>query len=475
MEMDYEILWQECLNVFRDNLNIETYRSWFEPIKPISYDDEKLTLMLPSPFFYEYLEENFIDLIKKTLRKVFGPKIKLDYKITINSSSTQKNLNKSTMTIPGNLVSTPENNPITIVKSNVPYNPFLIPGIQKVRIETNLKKELNFDRYVVGKGNRVAATIGRKIAEKPGQTAFNPLFVHGITGNGKTHLVNAIGMLAKEMHPDKVVFYETSNDFQNKYQKSVQDKNIQDFLNLYKNIDILIIDDIQDMTGKEGTQKIFFNIFNLFHQNNKQLIFTADRPPVELDGFFDRLLTRFKWGMTTEIEIPDYETRLEILKQKAHDNGCSDIPDKVFELIAESINSSIRELEGALLSIITYATVETSKISIELAKKVLKNLTKEKKIEQTPEKIVNSVAQYFNLTEKALKAKTRKREVVTARHFAMFYVKSLTNMSLTSIGQMFGGRDHATVLYAAKVVSDLSQTDREFKKIKEDLDRLLSY
>jgi len=475
MEMEYDILWKECLNVFRDNLDIETYKSWFEPIKPVAYEDDKLTLMLPSPFFYEYLEENFIELIKATLRKVFGPKIKLDYKIIINSSSAQKNPNKSTMTIPGNLVAAPENSPITLVKTNVSYNPLIIPGIQKVKIETNLKKELNFDRYVIGKSNRVATTIGKKIAEKPGQTAFNPLFIHGITGNGKTHLVNAIGMQAKEMHSDKIVYYETSNDFQNRYQKSVQDKNIQEFINFYKNIDILIIDDIQDLTGKEGTQKIFFNIFNLFHQNNKQLIFTADRPPVELDGFFDRLLTRFKWGMTTEIEVPDFETRLQILKQKAYDNGCSEIPEKVFELIAESINSSIRELEGALLSIITYATVESSKISIDLAKKVLKNLTKEKKIEQTPERIINLVAQYFNLNEKAIKAKTRKREVVTARHFAMYYLKSLTNMSLTSIGQLFGGKDHATVLYASKVVNDLSVTDKEFKKIKEDLDRLISY
>lgn len=475
MDREFENLWQECLQIFRDNLSNDVFKAWFEPIQPVSYSDNKLTLLLPSHFFYEYLEENYIDLIKKSLRRVYGPKIKLEYKITIDSTTSPKNPKKSTIVVAGNLASNVENNPVTIINSNVHYNPFLIPGIQKIKIESNLRKEFNFDNFVEGKGNKVAATIGKKIAEQPCQTALNPFFVHGHTGVGKSHLAHAIGLLTKELNPDKIVFYENSSDFQNRYQKAVQDKTIQDFLNFYKNIDVLIIDDVQDLTGKEGTQKIFFNVFNILHQNNKQIVMTADRPPVEMDGFFDRLLTRFKWGMTTEVEMPDFETRIEILKQKALNNGSNDIPEKVFELIAGSITSSVRELEGVLLSIIFHATVENSKINIELTKKVLKNLIKEKKIEHTPEQIIDIVSKYFNLSEKAIKAKTRKREVVVARHLAMFYCKNLTTMSLTAIGDLFGGRDHSTVLYALKVVNDLNATDRDFKKNKEDIDKLLSY
>lgn len=467
-------LWDKCLEIFRDNLDEQTYKAWFEPIKLVNITEEVLTIMVPSPFFYEYLEEKFIDLIKFTLRKVFGPKIKLEYKVPINSAYLQKNSDKGTITFPANLVSNVENEAISIPQAKK-LNPLIIPGIQKIKIETNLKKELNFEKYIEGKSNKVAVSIGKQIAQKPGQNIYNPFFIHGLTGVGKTHLVNAIGLLAKDINPNLIVLYENSLDFQNKYQKAVQEKTINEFIQFYKQVDILIIDDVQDLTGKEGTQKVFFNIFNILHQANKQIIFTSDRPPVDLTGFFDRLLTRFKWGMTAEIEPPDFEMRLKILKQKAYENGCNDIPEKVFELIAENVFESIRELEGILLTLTTYATVQHTKINIELAKKVLKNLIKERQIEYQPEEIISRIAEYFNLNEKVLKTKSRKREIVIARHLAMYYIKQYTKLNLRTIGEYFGGKDHSTVLYALKAVEALNETDKEFRKFKEDLDKIFYY
>jgi len=474
MNWAHEKIWQECLQIFNDNLEETAFKSWFGPIEPLSFINDTLTLQLPSHFFFEYLEENYIDLIKMTLRRVIGANAKLEYRILVDSSSAPKNVQKSTVTLMGNASSgNTQNKPVSILSQKTPQNPFIIPGIQKIKIDSQLRKELNFDTFVEGNGNRVGFDIGKKIAEKPG-TIFNPLFLHGSTGVGKTHLAHAIGLFSKELHPDKIVLYATAHYFQSQYTKAVREKSVNDFINFYQNIDILIIDDIQDLTGKEGTQKVFFQIFNYLHQQGKQLIMTADRPPVELNGFFDRLLTRFKWGLTTEMEMPDYETRLEILNRKTLVNGYQ-VSDKVLDLLASSITTSVRELEGSLLSIIAHATANSSNITIELTKKILKNIIKEKKAEFSILQIITIVGQYFDISEKAIKAKTRKREVVQARHLAMYYSKHLTNKSLSTIGQEFGGRDHSTVVHAAKTVKNLQETDKDFRRFMEDIERQLKY
>lgn len=475
MNWAHEKIWQECLQIFKDNLEETAFKSWFGPIKPLSFVDDTLTLQLPSHFFFEYLEENYIDLIKKTLRRVIGPKVKLEYRVIVDNTTAPKNIQKSSVTLMGNAVSgNTENKPISIPTSKTPQNPFIIPGIQKIKIDSRLRKELNFDTFVAGKGNMVGIDIGKKVAEKPGNTVFNPLFLHGTTGVGKTHLAHAIGLLTKELNPDKIVLYTTSHFFQSQYTKAVQERSVDDFMNFYQNIDMFIIDDIQDLTGKEGTQKVFFQIFNYLHQQGKQLIMTADRPPVELNGFFDRLLTRFKWGLVSEMEMPDYDTRLEILKRKALVNGYQ-VSDKVLDLLASSITTSVRELEGTLLSVIAHATANASKITLELTKKILKNIIKEKKSEYTIAHVIEVISAYFDISEKAIKAKTRKRDVVQARHLAMYYSKHLTKKSLATIGSEFGGRDHSTVVHASKTVKNLQETDKDFRRYMEDIERLLKY
>jgi chromosomal replication initiator protein len=465
-------IWEQCLRIFKDNLEVAVYNSWFKPIKPISFKNDTITLEVPSHFFYEFLEENYIDLLKNTLQRVIGPNAKLEYRVTVNSTAP-KNIKKSTVTLPGNLTSNPENKPIDVRINSTPQNPFIIPGIKKVKIESNLDKNLTFENFVEGACNRLGINAGKKIAEDPGNTVFNPLFLHGPSGVGKTHLAQAIGLRAKELNSDKIILYVSSHYFQTQYTKAVKSHSVNDFINFYQNIDILIVDDVQDLSDKNGTQKVFFNIFNYIHQQKKQLILTADRPPAELTGFFDRLLSRFKWGLTAELEPPDFETRIEILKKKAKISGI-EVSDKVIEILASSISTNVRELEGALLSVLAHSMANGTKITVELTKKVLKNIIKEKKPDFSIEQIIMIVGEYFKISSKAITAKTRKREVVQARQLAMYFAKEFTKMSLTSIGAAFG-RDHTTVIHAIKTVKNLSDTDKTFKQYMQDIERSLKY
>jgi len=475
MDKTLKHIWQECLQIFKDNLDEETYKSLFLSIKPADFDNNTLTLQLPSLFVYEYLEENYLDLIKKTLKRVIGSNAKLEYKVTVDNTTAPKNPQKSSVRLMGNSSSSAqENNPIDIKTKNTPKNPFIIPGIQKVKIKSQLKKEFNFDTFVEGKANTVGVQIGKKIAERPEEKQFNPLFLHAPTGLGKTHLAHAIGLYAKEKNPERIILYRSSHFFQSAYTKAVREKDVNNFINFYQNVDIFILDDIQDLTSSNGTQKILFQIFNYLHTKGKQLILCADRPPVDLTGFFDRLSTRFKWGVITEMQMPDYKTRLEILKRKTLIHGYK-VSDDILDLLANSITSSIRELEGTLLSLIALATAYNTKINIDLTKKILKDIIKHKNPEYSIAQIINIVSKYFNISEKAIKARTRKREVVTARHLAMFFCQKLTNKSLSAIGAEFGGRDHSTVVHASKTVKNLNETDKDFRRSMEDIQRLLKY
>ncbi len=471
MQGPHEKIWQKALVIIKDNLDEKSFSTWFLPIKPLSYKNQVLIVQVPSFFFYEYLEENYLPLLKKTLNLVTKVQPRLSYKVVVDNST--KNTKKSTIQLPSNNVQNVKNKPVDFKSSNTPMNPFVIPGIQKLNIESNLKENLSFDNFIEGNCNRFGRGTGLTLAKNPGVTSFNPLFLHGVSGVGKTHIANAIGLKVKELHSDKIVLYVSAHDFQTRYTDAVRNNSVIDFVNFFRLIDVFIVDDVQDFIGKEATQKVFFNIFNFLHQQGKQLILTSDRPPAELEGFSDRLLTRFKWGVNAELLMPDYETRLKILKFTAYQTGM-EVSDKVLELIAKSVTTSIRELVGVLYSVTAHSAVDACKITLELTKKVLKSIVKERTPNFTDEQIIKIVADYFQIPPKSIKAKTRKREVVQARHIAIYFMKKLTNMSSTAIGNTFN-RDHSTVLHALKAVSDLSETNKDFKNYMSDLERTFKY
>ncbi len=466
-------IWNECLEIFRDNLDEETFNTWFKPIIPVKYRNHTLLVQVPSLFFQEYLEAHFIELIRDVLTRIIGPKVQLLYRVVFPNDKTPKK-NNNTITIPANKPINTENKETNIaIKKGKGVNPFLYPGIKKLKINSQLDKNYTFENLVEGSCNTIGIQIGKKAAEKPGVSQLTPLFIYGPSGVGKTHLANAIGLKAKEINPDLIVLNISAHDFQSQYTDAVRGKNVEDFINFYRNIDVLIVDDIQDFSGKDGTQKIFNNIFNYLHSHKKQLVFTADRPPVALDSFFDRLLTRFKWGIIIELETPDFETRKKILVHKAKLNGVV-LTDRIIDIIASSIQTNVRELEGTLWSIMAHAMALGSNITVEIAQKVLKNITKERKPNYTIEEIIVIVAGYFKLQAKVLKMKTRKREVVTARQLAMYFAKKYTKKSLSEIGAAFN-KDHSTVVHAIKTVKNLYETDKEFRIFLDDIERKLKY
>ncbi len=475
MQRDVYNVWQQCLDIIKSNLSPESFHNWFKPIEPVRLNKNKLTIRVPSPFYYEYLEENYIGVLRKALRNVIGPDAKLEYEIV----AVKKNNNKSAAglyVLPGKTTPPPENRPQTMpMETNQISNPLVIPGIKKQKINSNLKPEYTFDNFIEGDCNRAARNAGIKIAEKPGVHMFNPLMIFGPVGTGKTHLAHAIGIQIKENFPDLTVLYLPANKFETQFTTAIKNNNKNKFIEFYQMIDVLILDDVHELAAKEKTQLTFFHIFNSLHQNNKQLILTSDRPPVEMQGITERLLSRFKWGLTVELKTPDLETRLKILKHKAYQEGI-DISDRVIQYIAEKANTNIRELEGVLYSIIAYSTLNgTTKITIDLVRQVMKQLIKENKRVLTIDYIVNVVADYYGIEPKVIKSKARSREIVVARQIAMYLAREFTDASLSRIGAEIGGRDHSTVLYAHKTVQNLMETDKNFRQRVESIISRLKY
>ncbi|MBN1925918.1 MAG: chromosomal replication initiator protein DnaA [Prolixibacteraceae bacterium] len=466
-------IWNDCLSIIKDNIQPVSFRTWFEPIKPLKFESEVLTIQVPSPFFYEYLEEQYIDILKKTLRKVIGVNAKLEYNVVMSNSQFKSD--SLTVNYPTNNNSKLNNKPVNaLINNNVTTikNPFIIPGIQKLHIDPQLKKENTFDNFIEGECNRLARSAGYAVAQNPGGTSFNPLFIYGESGLGKTHLAQAIGIEVKERFPDKVVLYVNSNKFQTQYTESTRNNTRNDFLHFYQMIDVLILDDVQEFAGKEKTQETFFHIFNHLHQLGKQLILTSDKAPIEIKGIEQRLLSRFKWGLTTDLQTPDYETRLKILQKKTYKDGLQ-MPEKVLEYIAQNISTNVRELEGAMISLLAQSTLNKREITIELAIDMINKIVKQSKHEITIDYIQKIVCDYFNMPVDSLQSKTRKREVVQARQIAMFFSKSLTKSSLASIGSQIGNKDHATVLHACKTVNNLIDTDKQFRYDVEEIEKRL--
>ncbi|WP_321373430.1 chromosomal replication initiator protein DnaA [uncultured Draconibacterium sp.] len=473
MNNEYRSAWEKCLNVIKDNVPSSSFKTWFEPIEPVKLENKVLTIQVPSAFFYEYLEEQFIDILRKTLRMVLGNGAKLEYNVVLSN----KNSNEPyTVSYPTNNNNKIQNKPLTVPlkaeeKATI-KNPFIIPGIQKLQIDPQLKPDNTFENFVEGDCNRLARSAGFAVAQNPGGTAFNPLMIYGNSGLGKTHLSQAIGIAVKENFPDKVVLYVNANKFQTQFTEATRNNNRNDFLHFYQMVDVLILDDVHEFAGKEKTQETFFHIFNHLHQMGKQLILTSDKPPIELKGMEQRLLSRFKWGLTADLQTPDFETRMEILRRKIYKDGIT-LSEEVLEYIASHVTNNVRELEGALVSLLAQSMLNKREITLELAAKLITKLVKNSKRELSIEYISKVVCDYFSMPVDALQTKTRKREIVQARQIAMYFSKSLTKYSLASIGAQIGSKDHATVLHACKTVNNLKDTDKNFRQFVEDIEKKL--
>ena len=465
-------VWEKCLNVIKDNVSPQNFKTWFEPIQVIDVKDKTLTIQVPTAFFFEYLEEHYITLIKKTIKRFLGKDGKLDYNIVVEGAQSK---NPYITNLPSSHQGSVKNNPISLpMGMNSPSirNPFIIPGLQKININPQLNPSYTFDAYVEGECNRLARSAGYAVAQKPGGTSFNPLLIYGSGGLGKTHLANAIGLETKRLFPDKTVLYVSADKFQTQFVDSIMDGRKNDFMHFYQSIDVLIIDDVQFLCGKEKTQDVFFHIFNHLHQNGKQIILTSDKAPVDIIGMEQRLLSRFKWGLAADIQSHELETRLAILKKKIKNDGI-EIPYEVIEYIAYSITTNVRELEGSLISLLAQSSLNRKEITIDLAKNMLDKFVKNTAREVSIDYIQKVVCDYFDIPVEIMKSKTRKREIVQARQLAMYFSKQLTKSSLAHIGKHCGNKDHATVLHACKTVNNLADTDKRFKGFVSDIEKRL--
>lgn len=460
----HEEVWGKCLHHIRESIPEQSFNTWFMPIVPVTLDNEILTIQVPSQFFYEWLEENYVHLLHDCIRKEIGPNGKLQYSVVVDKgNSAQQSLT------------------VNVAGGSTNYNKSRVNGfdqyknpkfMQELASDSNLNANYKFENYIEGDCNRLARSAGYAVANKPGVTSFNPLMIYGGVGLGKTHLIQAIGNEIKSNHPDKYVFYVASEKFTNQFIDALRNNSIQEFIAYYRNVDVLMLDDVQFLRDKEKTQEIFFHIFNHLHQNGKQIIMTSDCPPKDLRGLQERLVSRFKWGLTADLQQPDFETRVAIIQRKMQADGI-DIPAQVIEYLAYSVDTNIRELEGVIISLIAHASLTKEEITLELAKSILKNIVTDIDSEVGIDYIQKTVSDYFKVETESLKAKTRKKEIVIARQVAMYFSKDYTNHSLKSIGYHFGGRDHSTVIHAVQSVNDMIDTNAKFRLSVDELRKKL--
>src|SRR6056297_1351959 len=467
-------VWNNCLAFIQDNIQPQAFKTWFEPIKPIKLTDKALSIQVPSKFFYEWLEEHYVKLLKVAMTRELGSNAKLIYVIKMENKYGNKEPFTEQIPSSNRTAVGPQELDVPITsKSPELKNPFVIPGIRNIKIESQLNPNYNFDNFLEGDSNRLARSAGMAVANKPGGTSFNPLLVFGGVGLGKTHLAHAIGVEIKDKYPERTVLYISAEKFTQQYIESVKKNTRNDFIHFYQLIDVLIIDDVQFLSGKTGTQDVFFHIFNHLHQNGKQVILTSDKAPVDMQDIEQRLLSRFKWGLSAELQNPDYETRVSILKNKLYRDGV-EMPEDIIDHVAKNIKTNIRELEGAIISLIAQSSFNKREVTLELAQQVVEKFVKNTKREVSIDYIQKVVSDYFEMDVATLQSKTRKRHIVQARQLAMFFAKKLTKASLASIGSQIGKRDHATVLHACKTVDNLSSTDKQFRKYVEDITKKLS-
>jgi chromosomal replication initiator protein len=472
MTKDCHNVWDRCLRIIKQNVSPQSYRTWFEPIRPVGLDDVILTIQVPNKFFYEWLEEHYVQLLKQSIRQELGERGRLVYRIPETGQP------ESVMPPQGARAGAKpsagrDNEPVPgVFDAEMIKNPFVIPGIRRVKVEPQLNPQYTFDNYIEGDCNRLARNAGLAIAKKPGGTSFNPLVIFGNVGLGKTHLAQAIGNDIVKNHEGKAVLYVSCEKFSNQIIQAIKNNAVNDFVTFYQMLDVLILDDIQFLSGKQKMQEIFFHIFNQLHQNKKQIVLTSDRAPKNLEGIEDRLISRFKWGLSADLQAPDLETRMAILESKINDEGV-DIPMDVLEFICYNVKNNIRELEGVMVSLLAQSTLNRRDIDLDLANEVIRNFVTTINKEITIEFIQQLVAEHFKLPVERLHQETRKRNVVIARQLSMYLTKKLTNKSLKTIGDEFGGRDHSTVIYSCKAVQDMMDTDLLFKDTVAELERKL--
>ena len=460
-ETNHVGLWNRCLEIIRDNVPEQTYKTWFCPIVPLKYEDKTLVVQVPSQFFYEFLEEKFLDLLRQTIHKVFGEEAKLMYSVMV--------VKNPPTTVPLPPHAGPTGASLTTrqtITKNIPQIP------QVADLDPHLNKEYNFETFIEGESNKLSRSVAEAVALNPAKTIFNPLFFYGASGVGKTHLANAIGTRIKELYPEKRVLYVSAHLFQVQYTDSVRNNTTNDFINFYQSIDVLIIDDIQEFAGLTKTQNNFFHIFNHLHQNGKQLILTSDRSPALLQGMEDRLITRFKWGMVAELEKPTIELRRNILRNKIRRDGLQ-FPPEVIDYIAQNVSDSVRDLEGVVISIMAHATIYNREVDLDLAQRIVRKISRNESKPITIDTIIDTVCSHFGLEPSAIHTKSRKRDVVQARQIAMYLAKNNTDYSASKIGTLIGGKDHATVLHACKTIRELREVDKTFRAEVDEIQATL--
>ena len=459
MKAEHEKVWGECLAIIKDILPPQAFDVWFVPIRPLSIEDKMLTLLLPSSYFYEMLEDRYCDLLFMVLNRVIGTGAKLNYRVMMTNSGDAPTL-----------VDQSGGRRQNAGQGQTVFNPF--QGLPSKKIDSQLNHNYTFANFVEGGCNLLARSAGMTIAKQPGRNTFNPMFIYGGSGLGKTHLANAIGLEAERLNPNLNVLYVSANKFQTQYMEATRNNKSTDFLNFYQSLDVLIVDDIQDMASRTGTQNTFFHIFNHLHQAGKQLILTSDQSPNVLQGLDHRILSRFKWGLSAELEAPDFNTKKGILLNKVKAEGHL-IPEDVVDYIAGAVTDNVRELEGVVSSLLAQSILINAEINLDLAQKVVG------KIANTTTKVVNIskiqevVCDYYNLEVNDIQTKSRKRVVVQARQVAMYLARKYTKNSLTAIGELIGNRDHATVLHACKTVAEQSEIDKELKQSLDSIEEKL--
>ena len=458
----YGDVWQMCLSQIKEQTSDEEFSKWFKPIVPLDFDGTTLKLRVPNESYVYHIEKHFIPLLTPIIHQQFGLKTKLRYAVPQAEQPASTVVSDADMTAI-NTFATQTNT--TNIK-----NPFVIPGIRKLVIDPQLNPNYTFDTFVEGDCNRLCRSAGFSVAVDPGATPFNPLYIYGDSGLGKTHIAQAIGMEAKQRRPSMQVLYVSMNKFQAQFQTAHKRGEIPDFIHFYQMIDVLIIDDIQELTGKPGTQNVFFNIFNHLHLSGKQLILTSDKPPVELKDIEDRLLTRFKWGLSTQLNQPDHDTKVKIIRAKAQKMGAQ-ISEEIVQLLADNISANVREIEGALSSLVANASFLGRKITTSLAKEILKAYVQLYLKEITIEHIIEVVCGYLALDPERFNSPERTREIAQARQIAMYLAKQHTKAPLATIGAAIGGRNHATVLHSCKAVSNLLETDKAFRRQVEEIEK----
>ena len=458
----YTKVWQDCLDRLQLTITEEEYVKWFKPIRPIGFDGSNLRLRVPNESFVVNIEKLFLSRLKPIIMELYGADTQLHYAVPREVRPQQTETTATAV---------PEfARPIDTAKIQ---NPFALPGLRRIVIDPQLNLNYTFDNHIEGECNRLARSAGMAVAVSPGSTAFNPLYIYGDSGLGKTHIAQAIGHEVRQRHPELQVLYVSMNKFQAQFQTAYKNGEITDFINFYQMVDVLIIDDIQELTGKVGTQNVFFNVFNHLQMAGKQIILTSDKPPVELRDIEQRLLTRFKWGLSAKIDAPDYETKLKIIRSKSETLGVP-LSEEVVTYLANNISANIREIEGALLSIKANALFMGRRVSISLAKEVLKAFVQVTQKEISISRITEIVCQYYNIPEGDFNSSKRTREVAQARQVAMYLAKQYTKSPLATIGSAIGGRNHATVLHSCKAVSNMMETDKIFKAQIEELEKMIS-